>query len=171
MSDPAPPPRGFVEVARLGRSHGLEGAVRVHPLDDAARDALAAAPSVWVDGLGDARVVELKAHGAHLLLRLDRLRRVEAAKELVHAAVRVDPVELPEEVAAGLAPGAVGLPVRVDGREHGEVVAIEGPAASPILRVRGPGGERLLPLAADYVTLHADRVEVRDPPPGLLDDA
>ena len=171
MTDPQRPPRGAVEVARLGRSHGLEGAVRVHPASDAAHAALAAAEVVWIEGLGEARVVDLRPHGAHLLLRLDRVRRVEVAKELVNATVYVRAESLPAEIAADLSPDPSGRPVRVDGRLWGEVVALEGSPQAPIVRVRGPGGDRLLPLAADYVELTDDAVEVTAPPPGLLDDA
>lgn len=170
MTDAGSPPRGSVEVARLGRSHGLEGVVRVHPHDDASREALAAAGRVWVDGLGDAEVLGLKRHGPHLLLRLDRLRRVELAKALVHAAVHVDRGLLPDAIAAALGRDATGLPVLVDGRPYGRVRAVEGSEAAPLLRVDGPHGERLVPLAAEYVQRTDDAVIVTDPPPGLLED-
>lgn len=169
--DADPPPRELVEVARVGRSHGLEGAVRVHPRDDASLEALRAAERVWVEPLGELSVVDLRPHGAHWLLRMDRVRRVEVAKSLVHAGVFVDVRDLPEEVAADLGRDATGLPVWVDGERYGEVVAVEGTPSQPILRVRGPHGQRLVPAAAAYVEVDDDAVRVTRPPPGLLDDA
>lgn len=153
----------------MGRSHGLAGLVFVHPRDEAALAALAASDEVWVDGLGAAQVLELKAHGKGWLLRIDRVRRVELAKSLVHAAVRIDPRALPAGTA-GPAPDLRGLPVLVDGRPYGTVLErVEGP--QPLLRIDGPTGEVLVPASAPYVAVDADAVRVRDAPAGLLDEA
>lgn len=170
MADPRQPPNDAVEVARLGRSHGLAGLVYVHPHDVAARSALQAAEEVWIDGLGEARVLELKEHGKRWLLRTDRIRRVETAKQLVHAAVRVDPRTLPGEIASRLAPVAAGRPVLLDGRPYGTLVETTGSALQPLLRVRGPAGDVLIPATAPYVTVSEDEVRLQDPPAGLLDE-
>jgi len=170
MTDPSRPPSGHRPVARIGRSHGLEGAMRVHPVGDADAEALQAAPSVWIEGLGEARVVSFGPHGREFLLRVDRVRRVETAKQLVHATVWAPPLASAPEGAddAGLT-ALIGLPVRLSGRTIGEVVAVEGPALQPLLRMRGPAGETFLPAAAPYVRTGPDGVDVVDPPPGLLD--
>jgi len=164
------PPSGHRPVARIGRSHGLDGAMRVHPLGDAGAETLLAAASVWIDGLGEARVVSFGSHGREFLLRVDRVRRVETAKQLVHATVWAPPLaSAPDRTDDADLTDLIGLPVRVDGRTIGEVVGVEGPALQPLLRMRGPSGETFLPAAAPYVRTGQDGVDVVDPPPGLLD--
>ena len=156
-------------MARLGRSHGLAGLVHVHPHDEASLAALAAAEEAWIDGLGEVRLLELKPHGSRWLLRTDRIRRVETAKEFVHAAVRVDPGALPPDVAAALETGTAGRPVLLDGSPYGTLLDVVGSEAQPLLRIEGPNGEVLVPATAPYVTLHDHEVRLDDPPAGLLD--
>lgn len=168
MTDPSRPPTGSRPIARIGRSHGLAGAFRVHSESDDAAAVLAAADLVWIDGLGEARVLSFVPHGRDWLLRVDRVRRVELAKRLVHALVHVV-APTGDADAAPRPEAAVGRPVRVGGRRYGEVVAVEGTPLQPLLRVRGPDGERFLPAAAPYVRIGEDGVDVDDPPAGLLD--
>lgn len=165
------PPSGHVEVGRLGRSHGLAGLVHVHPRDEAALSALAAADEAWIDGLGPVRVLEVKPHGKGWLLRADRIRRVETAKALVHAAIRVDPASLPAAVAEVLSPGLAGRPVEVDGRPYGTVAELLADAPQPLLRIDGPAGEVLVPLNAPYVHVDESVVRIVDAPAGLLDES
>jgi ribosomal 30S subunit maturation factor RimM len=166
--DPSRPPPGARPVARLGRAHGLHGAVRVQPFTDADLAALRAAERVWIAGLGEARVLSLAAHGRGWLLRVDRLRDVDDARRRVHAEVRVvDPVGSQDETDG--AHDLAGLPVEVDGRPWGEVVGRAGAPANPLAVVRGPAGDATLPLAAPYVQVEDDRIVVRDPPAGLLE--
>ena len=173
MTDASRPPPGHRPVARIGRSHGLDGAMRVQPTGDLGAEgleALEAATSVWIDGLGDAQVVSFGPHGRDFLLRVDRVRRVETAKQLVHATVWAPlPAAVPTDADDGDLAALIGLPVRVDGRTIGEIVGVEGPALQPLLRMRGPAGETFLPAAAPYVRTGPDGVDVVDPPPGLLD--
>jgi ribosomal 30S subunit maturation factor RimM len=175
--DPSRPPPGYVAVGRIGRSHGLAGAMRVRPDDAASAEALAASSSLWIEGLGEAATLQLSEHGSggELLLRVDRVRRVETAKKLVHAEVRV-PAQALDDARARLDRGGgddprrwVGLPVRLEGEELGRIEAVDGPALQPLLRVRGPRGELLLPARAPYVRHERDAVRLVDPPAGLLD--
>lgn len=166
--DPSRPPPGARPVARLGRVHGLRGAVRVQPFTDADLAALRAADRVWIEGVGETRVLSLAPHGRSWLLRVDRLRDAGDARRRVHAEVRVvDPVA-PQDETDG-ARDLAGLPVEVDGRPWGEVVGRAGAPANPLAVVRGPAGEAALPLAAPYVQVEDDRIVVRDPPEGLLE--
>ncbi len=178
--DPSRPPPGYVAVARIGRSHGLAGAMRVRPNDAASAEALAASSSLWIDGLGEAAPLQLSEHGGggELLLRLDRVRRVETAKKLVHAEVHV-PARTLEEARFRLEQEGgdddprrwVGLPVRLDDEELGRIDAVDGPALQPLLHVRGPQGDLLLPARAPYVRREEGAVRLVDPPDGLLDPA
>jgi len=177
--DPSRPPPGYVAVARIGRSHGLAGAMRVRPDDAAGARALAASSSLWIEGLGQATPLQVSVHGSgggELLVRVDRVRRVETAKRLVHAEIRV-PAEaltaarsaLAEETDADDPRSWVGWPVLLGDEELGRVDAVDGPALQPLLRVRGPRGEVLLPARAPYVLRGDGVVRLVDPPEGLLD--
>lgn len=166
---PGPPePPEHEALARLGRPVGLEGALRVHPRDDAALQILRDADEVHVEGLGPSRIEELRPHGRHWLVRLARVRHVDRARGLVHARLWADAAA----PAAGDATPAdpSGLPVWVDGERWGEVTGRDGGPANPLFRVRGATGTHLLPLTAPYVRVEADAVRVDDPPAGLLDD-
>jgi ribosomal 30S subunit maturation factor RimM len=178
--DPSRPPAGYVAVARVGRSHGLAGAMRVRPHDAAGAEALAASSSLWIEGLGEAVPQQLSVHGRgdELLLRVDRVRRVETAKKLVHAEIRVPRpaleaarTALEREAGEDDPRGWVGLPVRHQDRELGRIDAVDGPALQPLLHVQGPHGTLLLPARAPYVRHEGDAVHLVDPPDGLLDPA
>jgi ribosomal 30S subunit maturation factor RimM len=177
--DPSRPPPGTVAVARVGRSHGLAGAMRVRPFDAAGAEALAASTSVWIEGLGEATPLQASVHGGgDLLLRVDRVRRVETAKRLVHAEIRVASERLDaarsalDAVADADDPRTwLGWPVLFGDDELGRVDAVDGPGLQPLLRVRGPRGELLLPARAPYVRAGDGAVRLVDPPDGLLDPA
>lgn len=170
--DEAQPPPGHVLLGKLGRSFGLEGALRVQPRDERALQALQALDEVFVEGLGPSRVEEVRPHGREWLLRLGRVQRVERARTLGNARVWGDPDRLDAQLGERLTQAdPTGLPVLVDGAPWGEVLAREGGEALAWLRVRGPSGELLLPAWAPYVRTEADAIHVEDPPAGLLDDA
>lgn len=152
--------------------------MRVRPDDAAAAEALAASPALWIEGIGDATVTALVPHGrGELLLEVDRVRRVETAKRLVHAQVwipeevreAVQDAALSEAADRGDPRGWVGRPVRHGDRTLGTVDAVDGSPLQPLLRVRGPHGEVLLPALAPYVHAGDDAVLLVDPPEGLLD--
>lgn len=175
--DASGPPPGHVRVARIGRSHGLNGAVRVQVEVPFGVDALQASDTVWVEGLGDVEVLHFGPHGHDFLLELGRVRRVETAKRLVHAAVfvpdavieavRRESDERPDDPADPQR--WIGLPVRFESRDLGSVEAIEGSPLQPLLRIRGASGDLLLPATAPYVRRSRDVIDLVDPPDGLLD--
>ena len=182
--DRSGPPPGHVRVARIGRSHGLAGAMHVHLEASAAATALSDATTVWIDDLGPAQVVHFGPHGQGHLLEVDRVRRVETAKRLVHAGVHlptqaIDAALRDDDAAADLLEEAygpdprrwIGRPVRHDGDEIGIVEDVIGSSLQPLLRVVGAGGAWLLPAQAPYVHADGGVIELIDPPDGLLDPA
>lgn len=182
--DRSGPPPGHVRVARIGRSHGLAGAMHVRLEADASDTALSVATTVWIDDLGEAEIVHFGPHGRGHLLELDRVRRVETAKRLVHAgvylpsevldaALREDDAaaDVLEETSGPDPKRWIGRPVRHDGDEVGTVEDVLGSPLQPLLSVAGPAGRLLLPAHAPYVRADEDAIELIDPPAGLLDPA
>ncbi len=145
--------------------------MRVHPEGDVGVETLQATSSVWIEGLGETRIVRFGPHGREFLLRVERVRRVETAKQLVHATVWAKPITpAPSDTTNDMdLTTLIGRPVRSGGRTIGEIVGVEGAALQPLLRVRGPAGETFLPAAAPYVRTGPDGVDIVDPPPGLVD--
>jgi hypothetical protein len=81
------------------------------------------------------------------------------------------PEDLAERVSEPTLDEALdGLPVLVDGARAGEVTATHLNQANPYVEVALDGGRTaLVPLVAPYVELTEEALELRDPPPGLLD--
>jgi 16S rRNA processing protein RimM len=128
---------------------------------------------VFVVGLGSVQVRALRRHGATWLVYLQGVRDRETARTLTGAEVFVPAADLvhDREAQAG-APARealAGAPVIADGHEVGRVREIRGAAANPLLAVATEAGEILLPLTAPYVVVAEGRVELVDPPEGLLD--
>jgi ribosomal 30S subunit maturation factor RimM len=186
------PPPHYLPLGDLGRTFQLEGALRWHLPTGAievgapaatslAAQAVAAAGRLFVTGLGDVRVRDLRfptAGGA--LLLLEGVRDRTTAQRVVNAEVWLNPSLLPpelaDELAAALAAPSeeealIGLEVRVDGAPIGTVQAAElsGPNDYVVVALHA-GGTCLVPLAAPYVALGAQpAIELTDPPAGLLD--
>lgn len=189
----AKPPDSHIRLGRLGRTFQLEGALRVL-LDDAVAygyedgtppvgvRAMQAAGSLFVTGLGSARVRRLYESGGSLLVLLEGVRDRSAAQTLVNATLWVDPGRLPpdlaEELVAEVEAGSseerlVGLPVQLNGQQVGEVTAATLDTANPVLEVTLTaafgGGRSLVPLQAPYVRLTEAALELTDPPEGLIE--
>ncbi|HET8984206.1 MAG TPA: hypothetical protein VFN03_00480, partial [Trueperaceae bacterium] len=131
---------------------------------------------LFVPGLGDTKLRDHETVSGSTIVYLEGVRDRTAARNLVNAEVWADAGEVPAEVVEVLtAPtaeeGLVGLPVTVDGDHFGTVgTAHLGGANDYVEVVRAAGGAVLLPLTAPYVTVSESGIDLRDPPPGLLDD-
>lgn len=173
------PPAGYVRVGRLGRSFKLDGGVRLLVEAELSEDELEAllgsSPRLFVTGLGQTRLRRAEERSGALVVHLEGVRDREAARALVNAGVWVDPEGLPEDLAERVSEPTLdealdGLPVLVDGARAGEVTATHLNQANPYVEVALDGGRTaLVPLVAPYVELTEEALELRDPPPGLLD--
>lgn len=173
----ATPPSDWHYLGKLGRSFQLTGGVRFYPAGELEADAVRRVDRVFVTGLGEARVREVRAHSGDLLVWLSRVRTREQARALANAGVYADPAELPEAPEdAFYLDDLIGVPVvlihdagspaEVDLGEVADVIPTPG---QDLLLVAGPRGEVLLPLQAPYVEFDGERLLVIDPPEGLLD--
>lgn len=170
-------PAGHVRLGRIGKPFQLEGGIRFQADADAAEAAARVVAEVFVTGLGVVRVRRARDVSGTLVLYLEGVRDRDAAQALVHAEVWADPSGLEQDLVDALALAAEGEPlaglvVRLDGVRVGQVHASFLGGANDLVEVRlDAGGTVLIPLAAPYVRLGDDAIDLVDPPAGLLESA
>jgi 16S rRNA processing protein RimM len=152
-----PESRELVLIGRVVKPQGRRGEVLVHPLSDRP-DRFSTLEGAFLTGpAGEAREVRVTSswpHKGRHVLKLEGVDSIDEAERLRGCELRIG-----EEELAPLPEGSfyhhelTGLTV-ADGAgvELGVVEDImETGAGAPILVVRGPGGEMLVPLAVDFV--------------------
>lgn len=164
------PPEGHVKVGLLGRSFQLEGGIRLHPASPAAAHALDEVERVFVVGFGAVSLRRVRRVGGGPVLYLEGVRDREAARQLTGADVFVPSSALPDAAREGSA-ALEGAEVHCEGRVVGRVREVRADGSNPLLVITTPAGEVLVPLAAPYVLARPERIELVDPPAGLLDPA
>jgi 16S rRNA processing protein RimM len=152
--------RPFAELVSIGRvvkPQGRKGEVLVEPLTDRP-DRFPALRAAYVPAAhGGSRVVEVESvwpHKGRFVLKLAGVDTIDAAEGYRGLELRIG-----EEELAALPAGSYyhhqlkGLRVLdADGRSLGVAADLmETGGAAPVLVVRGPGGETLVPLAEGFV--------------------
>jgi 16S rRNA processing protein RimM len=164
--------RDLVLVGRVVKPQGRHGEVAVLPLSDRP-DRFPTLRRAFVPAAGgsarEVRVRGCRAHKGRFVLAIEGVSTIAEAEELRGLELRIEETEL-----AALPAGSfyhhelVGLrAVDEQGVEVGAVdEVLETGAEAPILVVRGPGGETLLPFAEAFVKavdLAGGRIVVRRP--------
>jgi 16S rRNA processing protein RimM len=160
MSAPQrPAPRPFAELITIGliaKPQGHRGEVAVEPYSDR-EDRFPNLRRAYVAGPGGiAREVVVsgcRPHMTRFVLKLDGVDSMDAAATLRGLELRIGAEEL-EALPEGsyYHHQLVGLQVFERDRPLGRVEKLlETGAGAPVLVVRGPQGETLLPLAAEFV--------------------
>ncbi len=152
-----PGPAELVVIGRVVKPQGRRGEVLVHPLSDRP-DRFASLGRALVAGPGgetrEVRVTSSWPHKGRHVLKLEGVDSIDDAERL-----RGWDLGIAEEDLPPLPPGSYyhhelkGLKVADgDGVEVGVVEDVmETGAGAPILVVKGPEGETLVPLATDFV--------------------
>jgi 16S rRNA processing protein RimM len=157
-------PDDAIQVAKVGRPHGVEGEVRMQPTsDDPAR--LVALPCVWLtgpDGHGapadpDAaprrfEVESVRVHGDVALVRLRGQATRDDAASLVHAEVWARRADLPALEADEFAvTEVVGLEL-IDSEEPvGRIEGVTSIAGRDYFEVAHAGATVLVPAVKDWL--------------------
>ena len=165
-----------VVVGRIGRPHGIKGAVSVEVRTDDPEGRLAPGMSLRTDppAAGPLTVVDGRVHSGRLLLRFEGcLDRTDAERlRGVLLVADVDPDERPADPEEFYDHQLVGLAVRtVDGQHVGELREVLHLPGQDVLAVRRPAGDEVLvPFVSQFVPTVdvAGAVIVVDPPPGLF---
>ncbi len=167
-----PEPNELVVIGRVVKPQGRRGEVLVHPLSDRP-DRFGSLRRAFVVGPGDrvreVRVASSWPHKGRHVLKLEGVDSIDDAERL-----RGCDLGIAEEELAALPEGSFyyhqlkGLTVSDgDGALVGVVEDLmETGAGAPILVVRGPAGETLVPLATDFVKqvdLAEERIVIERP--------
>lgn len=147
----------LVTIGAVVKPQGRKGEVLVEPLSDHPRR-FPTLSQAWLPGLGGAaRAVRVEAcwpHKGRFVLKLEGVDSIDQAE-----ALRGHELRIPEEALEPLPPDSYyhhqlrGLSVRdPSGGALGRVEDVmETGSEAPVLVVRGPHGEILLPLAEEFV--------------------
>jgi 16S rRNA processing protein RimM len=151
-----------LEVGRIAKPHGVRGEVVVELRTDRTERVAPGAVLVTKDGRR-LEVVASRPHQHRFIVTFDSVPDRAAADALHGAVLHADPIEDPEELWAHDLIGAAV--VDVDGKDWGEVEAVQANPASDLLVLRSG----VLVPAIFLVERRADGVVVIDPPEGLAD--
>lgn len=162
-----------VQVARIGKPHGIRGEVTVQVLTDAPDERFAAGTRLVVEPerLGPLTVRSARWNKEILLLGFDEVADRNGAEELRGAKLFVDSEEN-EDDDAWYEHELVGLKALVGDEEVGRVVALNTLPAQDQLIIEAANGEEVIVPFVEQIVPEVD-VEggfVRlTPPPGLLE--
>jgi 16S rRNA processing protein RimM len=163
-----------VQVARIGKPHGIRGEVTVQVLTDAPEERFVPGTQFTVEPAAHG---PLTLRGARwnkdvLLLAFAEVPDRNRAEELRGAKLFVDTEELEDDDDEGwYEHELVGLTVRVDGQNVGTVAALQTMPVQDLLVVDTPDGEVLVPFV-DEIVPEVDPEGgfiVVVPPPGLFE--
>ncbi|UCH25920.1 MAG: PRC-barrel domain-containing protein [Trueperaceae bacterium] len=171
-------PETYVLLGRLGKTFQLAGGLHFYPLGPGEARAITTVDEVFVTGLGPSKIRQVMPRGNAFILHLERVKRVDRAKTLVHGAVFADRAALPNLSETFYFDLLIGSRVTVDGKDYGEVTDVMDAGGQVVVEVKTSGitGDRnalhrvLVPLTAPYVTVDERTIHISSPPAGLLDD-
>lgn len=159
-----------VPVGRIAGVFGLAGELKCDPTS-AGRTLFFEGAELECARAGESapvRIVGVRPHQGRLLIRIAGVDDPEAAKAFAGAVLRAPRERIALEAGEYWDSDLVGCAVfGVDGREYGQVSAVEHYPASDMLVVAGT----MLPMVAAYVRaidLGEKRITI-DPPAGLFD--
>jgi 16S rRNA processing protein RimM len=146
----------LVEVGRFVRPQGRRGELLTEPLSDRP-ERLPGLRRAWVGGAGrEAREVTIEGcwpHKGRFVLKLRGVDSIDDAERLRGLSLGIGEEQLPPLPAGSYYQHQlIGLGAEDEaGTPLGEVAGLIETGAVPVLVLRGAGGERLVPLAVDFV--------------------
>ena len=167
-----------VVVGRVGKPHGIHGAVTVQVMTDVPETRFASGatlPAIDADGGERLLVVDRASwHGAKLVVTFEGVTDRTGAEGLrgLRLEIERDPAETPGAADEFFDTSLIGCQVSLaDGRPIGEVRSVVHLPGQDLLEIGDEERSVLVPFVAAFVPrvdVHARRIVI-DPPPGLLD--
>ena len=161
-------------IGRVVKSHGIKGEVAVELLTDEAEARFAVDEVLHGKQAGkeqDLTIKTVRPHQKRLLVSFEEVPDRTAADSLRGMKFYASPLERDEDSDEYYDHEPIGLKVRLDGTEIGEVTGVMDTPNRKILEVAYEGREVLIPFVLDIVPdidLDEGYLEIT-PPEGLLD--
>ena len=163
-----------IRIGRVVKSHGVRGEVVVEPLADDEDVFFAAGEVLHGRQAGkeqDLTIASVRPHQKRLLVTFEEVADRTAADSLRGMQFFAEPLARDEDSDEYYDHELIGLKVRLDGTEIGEVTGVMDTPNRKILEVAYEGREVLIPFVLDIVPdidLDEGYLEIT-PPEGLLD--
>ena len=165
----------YLPACKIVTTHGVRGEMKAQPLCDGAKF-LSGFKALYTaaDGAGEHRLLGVRAQGNMLLVRLEGIGDMDAARAMVGRTLylRKSEARLPE--GRFFIDDVLGCEVRdaASGQVYGTVSEVSHPAAQDVYTVTDPdGGEHMIPVVPEFV--QEIDVEARcvlvTPIPGMFD--
>ena len=163
-----------VQVARIGKPHGIRGEVTVQVLTDAPEERFAAGEQLLVDParLGPLTVRSARWNKDILLLGFEQIKDRNQAETLRGARLFIESDDSDDDEDAWYEHELVGLEARIGAEVVGKVVGLNMMSAQDLLLIEDTDGEEIL---VPFVTEIVPEVNIDGgyvlltPPPGLFE--
>jgi 16S rRNA processing protein RimM len=163
-------PANYVQLGRLGKTFQLQGGLRFYGLGEAEEEALLSLKRVFLRGVGETDIRDVREVGGGIVVYLTKALTVESAKLLTNLEVYAPKDALPETDDDNLyLDEVVGQNVWLNGELFGSVKEIQAAGLQDLLLIKTNKGEVVLPFPAPYVRVEEDGVWLENVPEGLLD--
>jgi 16S rRNA processing protein RimM len=163
-------PDNHIQLGRLGKTFQLQGGLRFYGLGEAEEEAIFELKRVFLRGLGESDIRNVREMAGHIIIYFTRALTVEAAKQLVNAEVYAAKDALPETEDDNLyLDEVIGLDVWLNNEPFGKVKEIQSAGLQDLLIIKTKTSEVVLPFPAPYVRVEEDGVWLENVPEGLLD--
>jgi 16S rRNA processing protein RimM len=130
-------PDNHVQLGRLGKTFQLQGGLRFYGLGEAEEEAIFALKRVFLRGLGESDIRDVREMAGHIIVYFTRALTVEAAKQLVNLEVYAAKDALPESEDDNLyLDELIGLNVWLDDKPFGTVKEIQDAGLQDLLVIR-----------------------------------
>ena len=168
--------QNYLPACKIVSTHGVRGEMKALPLcDGAAFLAKFKRLFTTADGAGETRVLGVRARGNVILLRLDGVNDMDAARALRGQVFYFDRSDATLPEGRWYVAGLIGCEVRDadTGQVYGVVTSVDHPGAQDIYTVESPSGKEYMFPGVDAFLKERNPPEgyiLVTPIPGLLDD-
>ena len=168
--------QNYLPACKIVSTHGVRGEMKALPLcDGAAFLAKFKRLFTTADGAGETRVLGVRAQGNVILLRLDGVNDMDAARALRSQVFYFDRSDATLPEGRWYVADLIGCEVRDadTGKVYGVVTSVDHPGAQDIYTVKSPSGKEYMFPGVDAFLKERNPPEgyiLVTPIPGLLDD-
>ena len=168
--------QNYLPACKIVSTHGVRGEMKALPLcDGAAFLAKFKRLFTTTDGAGETRVLGVRAQGNVILLRLDGVNDMDAARALRGQVFYFDRSDATLPEGRWYVADLIGCEVRDadTGKVYGVVTSVDHPGAQDIYTVKSPSGREYMFPGVDAFLKERNPPEgyiLVTPIPGLLDD-